>query len=80
MQKAKAVELLGYFGATLLIGAYFLVSFDVVESNSLAYQGMNLLAAIVYGFYAVIRKVTPVLVVQLFWGTIGLVAILRILL
>lgn len=79
MQKSKAVELLGYFGAALLIGAYFLVSFDVVESDSLTYQGLNLLAAIVYGFYAVIRKVTPVLVVQLFWGTIGILAIVRIL-
>jgi len=77
MKSEKGLELFGYFGAALLIGAYALISFDIVVSDSLIYQGMNLTAAIVYGIYAIKRKVTPVLVVQLFWGTIGIVAIVK---
>ena len=40
---------------------------------------MNLVAALVYGIYAVKRKAYPVLVVQLFWGAIGIVALVKIL-
>lgn len=79
MKSETLLESFGYFGAALLIGAYALLSFDILASNSIGYQTMNLVAALVYGIYAVKRKAYPVLVVQLFWGAIGIVALVKIL-
>lgn len=79
MGSEEKLELLGYSGAVLLILAYALLSFKILNNDSLIYQGMNVAAAFIYGFYAVKKPAKPVLVVQIFWGVIGIVAIIKIL-
>lgn len=79
MSKDQSVELTGYIAAALIIGAYFIVSFDIANSDSVVYQGMNFAAAVIYVWYAIIRKITPVLIVNLACGTIGAVSIYKII-
>ena len=71
------IELIGYVGAACLISGYYLVSSGKWDGESLKFNVLNLTAAVIYAVYAVIREVPPVLIVQLFWGTIAIIAIVR---
>jgi hypothetical protein len=72
------IELIGYSADLLFVLAYLLVSTKKLTGHGLIFNLMNLLGAITYGVYAVIKSAPPVLALEFFWGTIALVAIVRI--
>lgn len=72
------VEVVGWYGALAILGAYFLVSFSMIESTGLVYQLLNLTGAI--GIIAVssYKKVWQSVSLNVIWGIIALVAIVQI--
>ena len=73
--EAIALDVLGWIGALLLLGAYGLVSFKKLEPDSFAYQAMNIVASILllantpyYGAY-------PSSFVNAVWTVIAMAAI-----
>lgn len=69
------VEIAGWAGAGLILGAYFLVSTNRVQGQSFGYQWMNLFGAlglIINGGY---HGAAPVLGLNLIWFGIGAVAL-----
>ena len=73
-----AVEIAGWAGASLILGAYLLLSMGKLTGQSLAYQGMNVAGAagfIVNGWW---HGALPSAVLNVIWMMIGAVALWRI--
>lgn len=41
----RVIEILGWYGAVTILGAYILISFSLITPNSLPYQLLNLTGA-----------------------------------
>lgn len=70
---------IGWFGAFATLGAYFLVSFAIVDARSLNYQLLNLSGAVGLGTICYFKKTYQPLFVNIVWGLIAVFAILDIL-
>ena len=74
-----AVEAAGWVGASLILGAYLLLSMGRLTGQSPLYQGMNIVGAagfIVNGWW---HGALPSAVLNIIWMLIGGVALWRIL-
>ena len=74
-----AVEIAGWLGAALILGAYALLSAGKVSGRSLSYQAMNVVGAagfIINGFW---HGALPSAALNVLWLLIGAVASWRIL-
>ena len=72
------VEVVGWVGASLILGAYLLLSMGKVTGQSLLYQAMNVAGAagfIVNGWW---HGAVPSAVLNVVWMMIGAVALWRI--
>jgi hypothetical protein len=74
------VEVLGWFGATCLVAAYLMLSFDILSADSLLYQSLNVVAAAGLIVNGLTHKAIPSVTTNVFWCLIGIIAIIRILL
>ena len=73
-----AIEVAGWAGASLILGAYLLLSMGRVTGQSLLYQGMNVAGAagfIVNGWW---HGAVPSAALNVVWMLIGGVALWRI--
>jgi len=69
------MEVIGWTADLCFLGAYWLVSTKRVEGEGLVFNGMNLAGAFLYGSYAISKDATPVLVLEIFWGSIAIKAL-----
>ena len=72
------VEIAGWAGASLILGAYLLLSMQKVTGQSKLYQGMNIVGAagfIINGFW---HGAIPSAVLNVVWMLIGVVTLWRI--
>ena len=76
----KFSEVLGWAGILLLLCAYFLLSFEYLIGNSPIYQTMNLFGAIFVSIDLFRKKAFYMVVLQLVWGVVALISILKIFL
>ena len=65
-------DILGWIGAGLVIGAYFLVSTKKLPPTSVFYQLMNLFGALGVGINVFTQKAYPSVVLQLVWAVIAI--------
>ena len=72
-------DIAGWVGAAGLLGAYLLVSFGIVDAQSMTYQLMNIVGAVGMLILALARKATPSAFVNIVWSIISIVAIIGIL-
>ena len=77
--REKITEALGWYGVIAVVGAYALLSLDIVSSNSLLFQGLNLTGAIGIVIDALEDKNTQPAVLNIIWAIIALIAIVKIL-
>ena len=78
--KNKTTEILGWYGVIAVVGAYALLSLNILSSTSLIFQGLNLTGAIGIVIDAMDDKNTQPAVLNIIWAIIAVVAIVRILL
>ena len=78
MNKKIFDSAVGWIGMILIIGAYFLVSYEFVEGESFLYQIINLIGAISLFYNAYFSKSKPLMALQFAWAIIALIAILKI--
>lgn len=74
----EAHEVAGWLGTLFILTAYFLLSFQVIEAQSLPYQGLNILGALGLIYNGFQRKAYPSVVLNLIWISIGVVALLSL--
>ncbi len=77
--KNKITEILGWYGVIAVVGAYALLSLNILSSTSLLFQGLNLTGAIGIVIDALDDKNTQPAVLNIIWAIIALVAIIKIL-
>lgn len=75
----KLIELLGWYGVIAILGAYALLSFSVIKSNTLLYQLLNLTGAIGIVVHSFGKKAYQPGVLNIVWALIALVALFNIL-
>ncbi len=75
--KNKITEVLGWYGVVAIVGAYALLSFNLIGSESLWYQGLNLTGAIGVVVDALDDKNTQPAVLNIIWAIVALIAIVK---
>lgn len=78
MQKIKAMQWAGWYGATAIVGAYALVIFRVFGSESVPYQVLNLTGALGIIVVSAAKGVTQSVVLNVFWAVIAIVALIHL--
>ena len=76
--KNEMLESTGYIGATLIVTAYFLVSFNIIQANSLTFQFLNLIGAGGNIIYYLRKKAYSGAILDAFWGIIAIIALIRL--
>ena len=73
----KFTEVFGWYGTIALIGAYFLVSFGLVDPEGITFLGLNASGGMALVVYSFSKKATQLAILNIFWALIGVVAMVR---
>lgn len=72
------IEILGWAGALLILGAYIFVSLGRLSGSSATFQWMNVLGAGLFVVNTWWHGAIPSMVLNIIWSGIGVVALWRI--
>jgi hypothetical protein len=75
---ALIIDIAGWLGAGLILGAYALLTAGKVGPRSVAYQGMNVIGALGFIANGWWHGAMPSAVLNVIWAAIGVVALIRI--
>ncbi len=78
--KNTITEIFGWYGVVAIVGAYILLSFNFVSSNSLIFQLLNLTGAIGIVVDAIEDRNIQPAVLNIIWALVALIALVKILL
>ena len=76
----KIDEIFGWYGTIAILLAYALVSYEIVSSTGLTYQGLNITGAFGIMWISYKKKVFQSVTLNIFWALIGIIAVFRTLL
>jgi hypothetical protein len=72
-------EILGWIGTVMVLGGYALASFGWISAESVLFQVMNILGSFGLLAIALSRKVYQSVVVNIVWATIGMLALIKLI-
>ena len=72
-----ATQVSGWMGMVLIVAAYFLNSGKMLDSQSKTYQCMNLIGSIGVFMNVFHQRAWPAVALQITWGIIALVTLVR---
>lgn len=72
------IKIVGWYGVVVLLGAYALVSFDVISPDGFWFQFFNITGSIGIAIEASSKKSWPATVLNIVWAIIGAIALARI--
>jgi hypothetical protein len=75
----KMIEIIGWYGAVAIVGAYAFMSWGMISSGSLVYQLLNLTGSIGIVLASWFKKAYQPAVLNLIWSVIALVALIQVL-
>lgn len=76
--KERMIEVLGWYGALAVTGAYALNSFGYLAADSLAYQLLNLSGALTLALVTIYHRVYQSALVNVIWALIAVVALFKL--
>jgi len=79
LSKNQLAESLGWIGACALLGSYALLSFEVIDANSLIYHGLMLTGAAGLAVITYRHRAFQSFIVNSIFSIIALIAIARLL-
>ena len=81
MEKKKnlLIEVVGWYGAVALIGAYALVSFSLVEPAGIPYQLLNVTGSLGIVVVSLQKRNYQPMTLNIFWAAIAFVSLARLL-
>lgn len=79
MKKNLPNEIIDWSGVILILVAYGLMSFGVLSSNSLIYQGINVVGALAIAITSIKKKDYEPGILNIIWTIIALIAIVNII-
>jgi hypothetical protein len=75
---ALLIDIVGWLGAGLILGAYALLTAGKVDAKSIVYQGMNVVGALGFIANGWWYGAMPSAVLNIIWAGIGMVALWKI--
>jgi hypothetical protein len=76
----QVIELFGWFGTAAIVGAYALVSFAVLDPDSLLYQLLNGVGATGIVLVSLNKRAYQPALLNTIWAAIAAIAIARVIL
>jgi len=73
------LETIGFYGMTMILGAYFLISFDYVLADNVWYQLMNLTGGAAFIYYTMAKRAWASLGVNTVWAIIAAISLWKML-
>ena len=73
------MEILGWYGLIAVVIAYGSVSLNFVSPNTYVYQFLNLSGSVGLGLVAFVRRAYQNGVLNVVWGAIAVVALIRLI-
>jgi hypothetical protein len=73
------LDVVGLFGAALLMVAYLLLQINKLQSNGLAYSLLNAIGALLIVFSLLVNFNLAAFLIEVFWVLISLIGIIRYL-
>jgi hypothetical protein len=70
-------QLIGFFGVFAFLFAYLFLTFDLMNSNGLAYLGLNLFGSVCIIVSLLDQWNFPAFIIELLWAAISLIGIYR---
>ncbi len=77
--KQRLIQIGGWYGVVVILLAYTLNSFSIMNSDSLTYQLLNLSGALGIMVEAASKKDKQPVVLNVVWAAVALIAIINIL-
>lgn len=77
--KKFLIETAGWYGTIVILGAYALVSFNLLKSASLTYQLLNITGSLGILVVSLTKRLYQSVVLNIIWGIVGLIAIISLL-
>ncbi len=77
--ESLSMEIIGWLGAALVLGAYALLSTRKLISDSYSYHGMNIAGSILLAIYAYYHGAHASVAVNVIWLVIGCIAVIQLL-
>ena len=71
------IEIIGWIGAVLIVGAYFFNINGQLKSSSVVYIISNLLGGIFFTINTFVHQAYPSMIVNIIWVVIAIAAILK---
>lgn len=68
-------HIIGFIGTVLVLLAYLLLSTKRIQSDSVSYQGLNLVGAVLLIIYAVVLTAWANVLLNVVWGFIAIFAL-----
>jgi len=78
--KTKYIELFGWYGTVVIVLAYVLVSFSILDATNIWYQILNGTGALGIVFVSFHKKNYQPGVLNIIWTAIAVIAIIKMLL
>ena len=79
-KRQAIVDILGWYGLIAVVIAYGSVSLSFVSPNTYVYQFLNLSGSVGLGLVAFVKRAYQNGVLNLVWGAIAVVALMRLIL
>jgi len=79
MKISIADEIIGWYGMLGILGAYALVSFGLIDGQSLPYQFLNITGAFGLLWIAWKKRVFQSVALEIVWMAVGFVAVFQLL-
>lgn len=73
----STIEIIGWLGTILIVGAYFLNINGKVKSTSIPYILTNLIGGVLFSIYTFAHRTYPNLVVNVVWVIIAIAALVK---
>lgn len=78
MNKKVFFQLFGGYGAIAIVGAYYMVSFGILDVQSISYQLLNITGALWIVVISYIKWAYQPMTLNLIWFIIGLIAFTKL--
>lgn len=75
----KFLEIFGWYCAAAIVGAYALLSFSIIQSNSVLYQLLNLTGAVGIVAVSLAKKAYQPATLNIIWTVIAAIALIKLL-
>lgn len=72
-------ETIGWYGTVAIVGAFAMVSFEILAPTSLLYQILNGMGALGIVYISIKKKAYQPGVLNIIWAVIAVIAIIRLL-